>query len=269
MLPFVRKLGYSVPDFDFQVPGVTSMSADLHKYGYAAKGASLILYRNREIRRHQLFAYMDWPGGIYASPTMSGTRPGGAIAAAWAIMQYMGEDGYVQIARQVMETAVSIRRGIEQIAGLKILGNPPMSIMAVASDSLNIYEVGDEMTAKGWFMDRQQFPPTLHITINQVHVQQTAQFLHDLAEAVTKVRRPTLHKMGNSLLVKVANAAIRLLPSAWVSKLTRRTSSLLGGSTSGLPERSAAMYGMMGSLPNRGDMREVVLDLLEQFTSAK
>ncbi|MFQ5421925.1 MAG: pyridoxal phosphate-dependent decarboxylase family protein, partial [Anaerolineae bacterium] len=104
MLPFVRQLGYPVPDFDFQVPGVTSISADLHKYGYAAKGASLILYRNRAIRRHQLFAATDWPGGIYASPTMGGTRPGGTVAAAWAIMNHLGASGYLAVADEVMKT---------------------------------------------------------------------------------------------------------------------------------------------------------------------
>ncbi len=266
MLPFVCKLGYPVPNFDFQVPGVTSMSADLHKYGYAAKGASVILYRNREIRRHQLFAYLDWPGGIYASAAMSGTRPGGTIAAAWAILNYLGEAGYLEITERVMKTAVSIRTGIRQIEGLKIVGNPHMSIMAVASDTLNIYEVGDEMALRGWFIDRQQFPPTLHLTINQVHVTKAEQFLSDLAASTAKVRKPSLQKMSNSLIVKAANAATKVLPPAWVSKLTQNASILFGGDSGGIPQRSAAMYGMMGTLPNRGDIREVVLDLLEQFT---
>jgi len=267
MLPFVRKLGYSVPDFDFQLPGVTSMSADLHKYGYAAKGASVILYRNRGIRRHQLFAYLEWPGGIYASAGMSGTRPGGAIAAAWAILNYLGEEGYLEITERVMKTAVTIRTGIQNIPDLHIIGNPHMSIMAVASDTLNIYEVGDEMAVRGWFIDRQQFPPTLHITINQVHVSRAEQFLSDLAESTVKVRKPSLQKMSNTLIVKVANAATKYLPPSWVSKLTKNASNVLGGGGDGLPQRSAAMYGMMGTLPNRGDIREVVLDLLEQFTT--
>jgi sphinganine-1-phosphate aldolase len=266
MLPFVRKLGYPVPDFDFQVPGVTSISADLHKYGYAAKGASVILYKNREIRRHQLFAYLDWPGGIYASAAMSGTRPGGAIAAAWAILNYLGEDGYLEITRRVMETAVILRKGIQNIPDLKIIGDPHMSIMAIASDKLNVYEIGDEMAERGWFIDRQQFPATLHITINQVHVTKADQFLSDLAESTAKVRKPSLQKMSNAFIVKAANAATKMLPSTWVSKLTQNASSVLGSNGDGMPQRSAAMYGMMGTLPNRGDIREVILDLLEQFT---
>ena len=121
MLPFVRKLGYPVPDWDFRVPGVTSISVDLHKYGYAAKGASVILYRDKALRRHQLFASTDWPGGIYASPTMTGTRPGGAIAAAWAVLNFLGEDGYLRIADTVMRTTVRLRDGINALDGLRIV----------------------------------------------------------------------------------------------------------------------------------------------------
>ncbi len=265
LLPFVRRAGFPVPDFDFSVPGVTSVSADLHKYGYAAKGASVILYRSRELRRYQLFAYVDWPGGIYASPTVAGTRPGGAIAAAWAIMQYLGEEGYVVLARQVMETAVKIRQGIAQIPHLYVLGDPPASLMAFASDRLNIYEVGDEMGLRGWHLDRQHNPASLHLTINYAHVQQADAFLADLAEVVTILRRPTLRRVGNRVLLSTAGAATRLLPRRWVSALTGKAAALLGGG-GGLPSRSAAMYGMMGTLPNRGDLHSVVLDLLESFT---
>lgn len=265
LLPFVRRAGFPVPDFDFTIPGVTSVSADLHKYGYAAKGASVILYRSRELRRYQLFATVDWPGGIYASPTMAGTRPGGTIAAAWAIMQYLGEEGYVNIARQVMETAVTIRQGIAQIPHLTILGDPPASLMAIASATLDIYEVGDEMGLRGWHLDRQHFPASLHLTINYAHVQQAGAFLADLTEVVTLLRRPTLRRVGNRLLLGTAGAATRLLPRRWVSALTGKAAALLGGGGS-LPSRSAAMYGMMGTLPNRGDLHDLVLDLLETFT---
>jgi len=142
MLPFVRKLGYPVPDFDFHVPGVTSISVDLHKYAYAAKGASVILYKDRALRRHQFFVYSDWPGGIYPSPTMAGTRPGGAIAAAWAIMNHLGEEGYLEIADAVMKTATKLKDGINAIEGVQVLGEPMMSILAIGSDRLNVYEGG-------------------------------------------------------------------------------------------------------------------------------
>lgn len=269
MLPFVRRLGYPVPDFDFGVPGVTSISADLHKYGYAAKGASVILYRDKAVRRGQLFANTEWPGGIYASATMAGTRPGGAIAAAWAIMQYLGEEGYLQIARQVMETAVTLRQGIGQIPGLHILGDPPMSLMAIAAaPGLDIYEVGDEMGLRGWHLDRQQFPPSLHLTINFAHVQSAQTFLRDLAAATAVAQKPNFRKWGRRVGLHLAQVATRRLRPRLVSRLTAQASRLAGVPDSG-SGRSAAMYGMMGTLPNRGDLQEVVLDLVETFTAAE
>jgi glutamate/tyrosine decarboxylase-like PLP-dependent enzyme len=180
MLPFVRKLGYPVPDFGFEVPGVTSISVDLHKYAYAAKGASVILYRDAALRRHQFFVYTDWSGGIYPSPTMTGTRPGGPIAAAWAIMNHLGEEGYLSITDTVMKTVSKLREGVDAIPGIEILGNPAMSILALGSDRLNIYEVGDELTLRGWHMDRQQFPPSLHLTVTHAHTRVADQFLADL-----------------------------------------------------------------------------------------
>ncbi len=266
MLPFIRKLGYPVPEFDFRVPGVTSMSADLHKYGYAAKGASVVLYRNKALRRHQFFAYTDWPGGIYASAAMSGTRPAGPIAAAWAVMNFLGEEGYLALADQVMRTAIKLREGVAAIPGLHVVSDPDMSVFAIASDRLDIYEVGDEMTLRGWHLDRQQFPPCLHLTVTPAHAKSADQFLRDLAGSVDKVRRPSLVKVRNALMVRLAQALIRLLPEAWVSRLMSKASSLLGGKEV-VPQRSAAMYGMMGTLPNRGDLHEVVLDLLDQLTT--
>ena len=266
MLPFVRKLGYPVPDFGFEVPGVTSISVDLHKYAYAAKGASVILYRDADLRRHQFFVYTDWSGGIYPSPTMTGTRPGGPIAAAWAIMNHLGEEGYLAITDTVMQTVSELREGVDEIPGIEILGNPAMSILALGSDRFNIYEVGDELTLRGWHMDRQQFPPSLHLTVTHAHAQVVDQFLADLEQAVSRVRRPSFTKLSNSLKVGAVRAAGRLLPAPWMSTLATRASSVTGLKGADVPQRSAAMYGMMASLPNRGDLNELVLDLLDQLT---
>ena len=266
MLPFVRKLGYPVPDFDLTVPGVTSISADLHKYGYAAKGASVVLYRSRDLRRHQFHVTTDWPGGIYASPGMAGTRPGGPIAAAWAVMNYLGEEGYLALTDTVMKTARKLQDGIGAIPGLRILGEPVMSIMAIASDRLNVFEIGDEMALRGWSLDRQQFPPSLHVTVTPAHAQAADQFLEDLDQVVRLIKRPSRARLSRSLQVKLAQAAARVLPAGLMSRLTRRSSGT-GGEALGAGGRSAALYGMMASLPNRGDLHEVVLDLLDQLTS--
>ncbi|MCO5243026.1 MAG: hypothetical protein M9927_04195 [Anaerolineae bacterium] len=213
------------------------------------------------------FATTDWAGGIYASPTMTGTRPGGAIAAAWAIMNYLGERGYLQIAAEVMRTTVRLRDGVNAIDGLRILGNPPMSVMAIASDRDNVYEIGDEMSVRGWHLDRQQFPPTLHLTVNYAHTAVADAFLMDLAQSVIAARQPSLRRTGSEAAVKAARGAARFLPDRLVSGLTARSSALFGGE-GGLPQRSAAMYGMMGTLPNRGDLHELVLDLLSSFTES-
>jgi len=266
MLPFIRKLGYKVPAFDFRVPGVTSMSADLHKFGYAAKPASVILYRTPELRRQQMFVAINWPGGIYPSPTMTGSRAGGPIAAAWALMNFLGEDGYLEIAKTVMETTIYLRAGINAIPGLKVLSNPEMSIFAIASDTLDVYELADELALRGWHLDRQHFPTCLHITINYMHAATKGEFLNDLISCTDIVRRPGGRKTASKFIVWVSNLAARVLPEAWMSRLMEKVSGALGGSGSGLPSRMAPMYGLIGSLPNRGDLKELVLDLLDSMT---
>ena len=266
MLPFVEQLGYPAPRFDFRVPGVTSLSVDLHKYGYAAKGTSLILYRERSLQRFQLYATTDWSGGVYASPTMTGTRPGGAIAAAWAVLNFMGVEGYLRLARTVMETTVRLRDGVHAVDGMGVLGKPDMSVMAITSTRDNVYEIGDELAARGWHLDRQQFPASLHMTVHYGHRDVAGRFLLDLAASVAAVRGRSLRRTGDRALVALANSAAAVLPKPWVSRLTSHASALFGGEA-GQAQRSAALYGMIGSLPNRGDLRELALDLLQSFTN--
>ena len=263
VLPFAENLGYPVPPFDFRVPGVTSMSADLHKYGYAAKGASVVLYRGTELRKFQFFVSTGWPGGIYASPALAGTRPGGAIAAAWAIMNYLGEEGYERIVDTMMQTAQKLRGGIEATPGLCVLGQPDMCVMAIGGEGLDVYEVGDEMQVRGWHLDRQQFPPSLHLTVMYAHAGVVEQFLSDLRDAVHVVRRPSARRWLNAVMLGLVRVLTRLLPEKWVSRLTQRAGAGAGSSLSG---RSAPMYGMMAALPNRGDVDQIVLDALDGLT---
>src|SRR5438093_3867058 len=149
VLPWARRLGHDVPEFDFRVPGVTSMSADTHKFGYAAKGTSVVLYRGTELRSHQYFVATDWPGGLYFSPTLAGSRPGALSATCWAAMVATGEEGYLDATRRILETAATIRRGIGAIPELRVLGDP-LWVIAFASDSLDIYRVLERMTERGW-----------------------------------------------------------------------------------------------------------------------
>ncbi len=135
VLPWAEKLGYDVPLFDFRLPGVTSMSADTHKYGYAAKGTSVVLYRRPELRHYQYFVATDWPGGLYFSPTFAGSRPGGLSAACWASMLSLGESGYLEATKRILETAVKIKEGINNIPELRILGDP---LWVIAFESANV-----------------------------------------------------------------------------------------------------------------------------------
>lgn len=226
LLPFLKELGYDIPAFDFQVPGVSSLSADVHKYGFAAKGASVVLYRSRALRLHQFFVYPNWPGGLFASPTATGTRPGGSIAAAWAVMNYLGKEGYLELARAIMNATEALKKGISSIPGLYILGNPEMSVFAFASKELDVYTLADAMDARGWHLDRQQRPPCLHLMVTPAHISIVAEFLQDLQDSVEEV-------MGNK-----------------------------GESTEGM----AAMYGMMGTLPDRKAVGDFLLDFMDNLT---
>jgi len=213
LLPFVERLGNEVPVFDFRVPGVTSIGADVHKYGFSAKGASVLLYRNMDYLRHQFFVYADSPTGVYASPGLLGTRPGGAIAAAWAALHAIGLDGYLEIAESVMETTRRLKEGIDAIPGLTILGEPAMSVFAYGSDEkeLDIYAVGDQMEEKGWTVDRIQHPSGLHCMVTPRHAEVVDAYLGDLREAVETVRKhPELAKQGSAVMYgMVAHAPMR------------------------------------------------------------
>ncbi len=189
VLPWVEKLGYDVPTFDFRLPGVTSISADTHKYGYAPKGTSVVLYRNHDLRHYQYFSTTDWPGGLYNSPNLSGSRPGGLSAACWAAMVSMGERGYLQAARQIMETAIWITEEIKKIVELQVLGEP-LFVIAFASDSLNIYQVMEYMGRKGWGLNGLHLPPSIHLCVTLRHTTAGVKerFIDDLQEAVAHVK---------------------------------------------------------------------------------
>lgn len=224
MLPFVEKLGRPLPPWDFRVPGVTSISADVHKYGFAAKGASTILYRSTDYLKHQMFVWENWPGGIFASPAILGTRPGGSIAAAWAAMRALGEEGYLENARISMETTEKLMKGIEAIPELEIVGQPDMTVFSyrsVAKD-LNIFAVGDRLAEKGWHIDRNQNPDGLHAMVTPLHAEVVDDYLDDLREAVDEVRsNPQLAGQGG-----------------------------------------AAMYGLISHVPLRGMIRKTVLKMM-------
>jgi len=164
ILPWIEKSGYNIPVFDFRLPGVTSMSADTHKYGYALKGTSVVLYRNNKLRRYQYFTVPDWPGGFYITPTAAGSRSGGLIAATWASMVYLGEEGYLQTAMAIMKVADAIKEGVKTIPEL-ILNGDPTFVVSVRSEQVDIFHVNDFMANKGWRFNVLQLPPGLHFGV--------------------------------------------------------------------------------------------------------
>jgi len=201
LLPFLEEEGEQIPEWDYRVPGVTSISADVHKYGFSAKGASTITYRSPELLKHQFFVYENWPGGVFASPGLLGTRPGGSYAAAWAALNYFGREGYRKNARAVMEIRKKLIHGIEAVPEFKIIGDPRASICAFTSKSrnLNIFAVADQLERKGWHIDRLQFPSAIQVMITPQHLAVIDAYIHDLQEAAETVRsHPEYAKKGNA-----------------------------------------------------------------------
>jgi glutamate/tyrosine decarboxylase-like PLP-dependent enzyme len=195
VLPFAEQLptahgGRVYEPWDFRVPEVTSISVDLHKLGYTPKGASVVLYRNRELRKHQTFVFDQWLGGLYASPSMSGTKPGAPIAAAWAVLHYLGRDGYLRLTRTALDAAATLADGVRAIDGMTLRGEPAAHVVcfgAADPERLDIFAVNDALADRGWFLDRQAPPDSLHATVSAGNAPVVAALVDDLAACVDDI----------------------------------------------------------------------------------
>jgi glutamate/tyrosine decarboxylase-like PLP-dependent enzyme len=185
ILPFGQELGYDIPMFDFRLPGVTSISADTHKYGYAFKGTSTVLFRDKHWRNSQYFFLTDWTGGKYCSPGMDGSRSGGLLAATWAAMVQLGHEGYLAYAKKIFETSMAMQDAVRSHPELRIMGNPTF-LFSFTSDEFDIYHVNDFMRPKGWRFNGQQYPNGLHMAVTRPQTQPgvVEAFANDLAAAV-------------------------------------------------------------------------------------
>ncbi|MGZ4695069.1 MAG: pyridoxal phosphate-dependent decarboxylase family protein [Acidimicrobiales bacterium] len=190
VLPFLEDLGRPVPPWDFRVEGVTEISADIHKYGYTPKGASVILHRDPDWRDLQWFLYDAWPSGIYGSPAVAGARPAAPVAIAWATMQHLGRSGYRSIARTLLDATDTVRSGIEAIDGLDLVGDPVGPVMAIeATDpALDIFAIGDDVDSNGWFTNRNTTPLSLHVMLSPAHAPLAEQLVADIAAATERNR---------------------------------------------------------------------------------
>ena len=186
--PFVRKLGYPIPDFDFSVPGVRSISADVHKNGYAAKGASTVLYSDAEYLKYQGFEFDQWSKGYYGTQTFVGSRPGGAVASAWAVMNYLGEEGYMRIAQDVLHIRETLMDGVNRIDGLETYGDPQLTIFTYGSDAFDIFAVADGMAEAGWYVSRIQEPNAIHMMLSLIQKPVVEEYISDLSYVAGKVR---------------------------------------------------------------------------------
>ncbi|KAL5964194.1 Sphingosine-1-phosphate lyase 1, partial [Taenia solium] len=194
LVPFMGEAGFPLDLFDFRLSGVTSISCDTHKYGFAAKGSSVIMYRNKGLRVNQFFLLPDWSGGIYASPTFAGSRSGALIAACWSAMMYFGREGYVKSTRRIVTTARTIARGVVSIPGLRVLGEPQVSVVAFTSDAFDIYQLAELMShhpdgSPNWSLSILQYPPAVHFCVTDMHARRDiAQlFLDDLKAAAERL----------------------------------------------------------------------------------
>ena len=194
VLPFAELLGRRVPPWDFRVDGVTSISADVHKLGYAPKGVSVILYASSALRAYQTFVFDDWLGGFYASPNIQGTRPGAPMAMAWAVMRHLGVDGYKTLTATALDAADRLRRAITEIDGIRVVGDGTFHLVAMAGDPtapgapIDVFALGDALQARGWFHDRQSPPDSLHSTVSNGNAVVLEEYITALVASVVDVR---------------------------------------------------------------------------------
>lgn len=195
--PFLSRLGVALPDWDFSVPGVTSISADIHKHGMAPKGASLLLLRDVALKQYHRFESKAWARGLYAAHTAQGTRPGGAVAAAWAVMNHLGQAGYLDCARRILEARATIAAGVAAIAGLEVLpGDHAILVYRSTDPALAIGRVATALDARGWLVSRQQEPDGIHLHLNPLHAEVAEEYLDDLRAAVVQAREGVAPEMA-------------------------------------------------------------------------
>lgn len=231
LVPFMKKAGYDVPLFDFRIPEVTSISIDTHKYGYSPKGSSVILYRNKNIRRHQYFSSSDWSGGVYASATLPGSRVGNVVATTWASMMYHGEKGYVESTKKVIECTRYLHDKISKIRGIKIIAQPEVSVIAFTSNIFDIFLMSEELSHRHWHLSPLQFPSGIHITVTMQHTRGGA---------------------ADRLIKDLKEIAEKLCKEPWKKA-----------------EGAGAVYGLSQQIPDRGIVHEITAAILDTYYSCK
>lgn len=221
LIVFMRRAGYPLPPFDFSLEGVTSISADTHKYGFAPKGSSVILYSHTKYRKHQYTVTTDWPGGIYGSPSVNGSRAGGVIAATWATLLRFGEDGYTEATKAIIDTTRYVEQSLRKIKGIFIFGTPATSVIALGSKDFDIFRLSGALNGLGWNLNNLQYPSGVHIGLTYMHTKEGVadQFISDVREQVEILMRdPEKPVEGKMAMYGMAQA---LSDRSLVSDLTK------------------------------------------------
>ncbi len=251
LLPYYRQLGVDVPDFDFTVPGVTSISMDFHKYSFAAKGASVILYRNKKLRRYQIFSCSDWTGYTVLNPTVQSSRSGGPLAGTWAVLKFLGNDGYLEVVRKLKGATDKVIEGINEMDDLYVLGKPEMCLLGIGSETVNVFHIVDEMKERGWHIQAQLglantiHRENFHLTILPSNIDRIDEWLGDLRECVeiAKTREPG----------KLAEQISALLPQTDTVEIDDddiwNLFKLVGIEGDALPGRMAEINEILNALP--------------------
>lgn len=263
-LSIMRRSGAPLPSFDFSVPGVSTISTDMHKYGYAAKNVSALLYRNRDLRRFALYANAQTTGYVVLNPTVLSSKSGGPVAGAWAALNYLGESGYRTIVGEVMATTKRLLAGIGAMPDMRVLGQPDMCMFAVASDTLNVFALDDAMTRRGWSLQPQfsagGAPATLHIAVNRSNVGREDAFLADLADACTEVKAQP-DALGN--IGELRAEVERLMQMPPEPESFARIAALAGLQPGQMPDGFARINTVMDALP-----RQAVEALLVEYLNS-
>ncbi|NIH83969.1 pyridoxal phosphate-dependent decarboxylase family protein [Amycolatopsis granulosa] len=252
ILPYFRRLGRAVPEFGFRVEGVTSVSVDLHKYAYCPKGVSVLLHAGPDLRRGHYFASADWPGYTMLNSTIQSTRSGGPLAAAWAVVQHLGDDGYLELARRTLAAVTGLARGITGTRGLRLLAEPDSTLLALTTEDegFDLFTVADEMRVRGWYVQpqfaHQSSPVNLHLTVTAANRGSEAEFLADLAASVGAARAAGPVTVDENVAAFVAALDADTLTGEQFAGLL--TAAGMGGGA-GLPDRMAEINALLGAAP--------------------
>jgi glutamate/tyrosine decarboxylase-like PLP-dependent enzyme len=254
LLPYFRRLGAPVPDFDFGVPGVTSISMDLHKYAFAAKGASVVLYRNKELRKYQIYTCAQWTGYTVVNPTVQSSKSAGPLAAAWALLHFIGDDGYLEIARQVLDATRRIADAIDEMEDLRLLGRPEMNLVAFTSDTVSVFHIIDEMKAHAWYvqpqLDFRGSKENIHLSINPASVRWVDALLADLRVCVERAKTMDSGKLASA----IRDAFSSIDPASLTEESFSQMLGMAGIQGGSLPERMAEINEVLNALP--AELRE-------------